>query len=111
MSDYMTDKIIALTTCGSAAEARKIAHNLVDRRLAACVNIVPGIESIYRWKGKVETAAEFLLIIKTTKDASPGLRAAVSELHSYEIPEYLEIPIADGSQAYLHWIEQWVKIN
>ena len=105
----MTDKIVVLTACGSAEEARQIAHALVERRLAACVNIIPGIESIYRWKDKVEAAGEWLLLIKSSRKAFAELRNAVSELHSYEVPEYIEIAIADGSQAYLHWIEQSVQ--
>ena len=81
----MTDKVLVLTTAGSEAEARKIANQLVERRLAACVNIIPRIQSVYRWEGKVETAEEFLLIIKTTKARST--EEAIRELHSYELPE------------------------
>ncbi len=104
----MTDKRVVLTTCGSLEEARKIAHALVERKLAACVNIIPGIESIYRWKEAVETANEYLLIVKTTAQAFASLRAALGELHSYEVPECIEIAITDGSAAYLKWIEDSV---
>jgi len=100
----MTDKRIVLSTCGSLEEARKIAHALIDRRLAACVNIVPQIESVYLWQGKVETAAEWLLVIKTTADLFARLRDALCELHSYETPECIAIEIEDGSAAYLEWI-------
>jgi periplasmic divalent cation tolerance protein len=110
-SDYMTDKMVVLTTCSSVEEARTIAQALVERRLAACVNIIPRIESIYRWKDEVETATEYLLIIKSSRKAFAGLRSAIGELHSYELPEYLEIAIADGSQAYLHWLEQSVNAD
>jgi periplasmic divalent cation tolerance protein len=103
---YMTDKRVVLTTCGSLDEARRIAHALVERKLAACINLVPKVESIYRWKGEVETATEFLLLIKTTSKAFPSLREALGELHSYELPECMEIAITDGSAAYLKWFEE-----
>ena len=105
----MTDKRIVLSTAGSADEARKIAHHLVERRLAACVNIIPQIESIYRWQGKVESTAEWLLIIKTTAGKFSGVRDAIRELHSYELPECIAIAIEDGSSSYLQWIDQSVK--
>jgi periplasmic divalent cation tolerance protein len=105
----MTDKKLVLTTCGSLEEARKIGRALVERRLAACVNIAPQIESIYRWQGKIETATEFLLLIKTTAGAFDELRNALSELHSYDVPECIEISIEDGSEAYLAWIGESVR--
>ena len=105
----MTDKRIVLTTCGSVEEARTIAHALVERRLAACVNIIPSVESIYRWKGEVETATEYLLVIKTTAGAFTSLRDALSGLHSYEVPECIEIAISDGNVPYLDWIEKSVE--
>jgi periplasmic divalent cation tolerance protein len=82
---------------------------LVDRQLAACVNIAPQIESVYRWEGEVETATEWLLVIKTTIDAFDRVREALSELHSYELPECIEISIEDGSAAYLEWIGESVR--
>ena len=81
----MTDKLLVLTSAGSEAEARKIAEGLVQRRLAACVNIVPRIQSVYRWQGKVEQAEEFLLLIKTSKPREEQVRAAITEWHSYEL--------------------------
>jgi periplasmic divalent cation tolerance protein len=102
----MTNARIVLTTASSVEEARKIAQALVDRRLAACVNIVPQIESIYRWQGKVETASEWLLLIKTQADAFEGVRATIEALHSYEIPECIMLALDAGSQEYLDWIEQ-----
>src|SRR5208283_4975642 len=105
----MTDKKLVLTTCGSLAEARSIAHALIERQLAACVNIVPQIESVYRWQGEVETSAECMLVIKTTHDAFDRLRQALSELHSYELPECIEIGIEDGTSAYLEWIGESVR--
>jgi len=105
----MTDKKLVLTTCGSLEEARTIAHALVERHLAACVNIAPQVESVYRWQGEVETATEWLLVIKTTADVFDRVRDALSELHSYELPECIQIDIEDGSAAYLEWIGQSVS--
>jgi periplasmic divalent cation tolerance protein len=104
----MTDKRVVLSTAGSQEEARKIAHALVDRRLAACVNIVPGVESVYRWQGKVETAGEWLLVMKTTAAAFSALRQALRELHSYDMPECMLLPVDDGDAAYLGWIGESV---
>jgi periplasmic divalent cation tolerance protein len=100
----MTDKQIVLSTAGSEDEARKIARHLVERQLAACVNIVPQIESIYRWQGKVESSREWLLLIKTTADRFAEVRNAIRELHSYDVPECIAIAIEDGSAEYLQWI-------
>ncbi|HEY1203614.1 MAG: divalent-cation tolerance protein CutA [Bryobacteraceae bacterium] len=101
----MTDKIVVLVTCSSVEEGRKIARALVERRLAACVNVVTGIESVYRWKGAVEEASECLLLAKTTRGRFDPLQSAVRELHSYELPEVVALPIVDGVEAYLSWIE------
>ena len=105
----MTDKRLVLTTCGSLEEARSIAQTLVERQLAACVNIAPQIESVYRWQGEVETATEWLLLIKTTAEAFDRLRETLSELHTYELPECIAIAVEDGSAAYLEWIGQSVR--
>jgi periplasmic divalent cation tolerance protein len=104
----MTDKQIVLTTAGSEEEARKIARHLVENRLAACVNILPQITSVYRWQGNVEEATEWLLIIKTTAAASDKLRQAIVELHSYKIPECIALAIEEGSPEYLKWIGESV---
>ncbi|HXF13964.1 MAG TPA: divalent-cation tolerance protein CutA [Terriglobales bacterium] len=104
----MTDKVLVFTTAGSDAEARNIARELVERRLAACVNIVPRIQSVYRWEGKVESAEEFLLMIKTTDARSADIKAALRELHSYDLPECVVISMQDGSAEYLKWIEESV---
>jgi periplasmic divalent cation tolerance protein len=104
----MSDKKIVLTTAGSREEAEKIAHALVERRLAACVNIVGPIHSVYRWQGNVETAAEELLLIKTTAAQFDAVARAIRELHSYELPECIQLPIESGSKEYLEWIEQSV---
>jgi periplasmic divalent cation tolerance protein len=100
----MTDKRVVLTTVGSHEEARQIAHALVDRKLAACVNILPKIESVFRWENKVDSADEWLLVIKTTSDAFEKVRDAIKELHSYDLPECIAIKITDGSKECLEWI-------
>ena len=105
----MSHARIVLTTAGSHDEASKIAHALVERKLAACVNIVPQIESVYRWQGKVETATEWLLIIKTQAEAFARVREAIKELHSYELPECVMLEINGGSEEYLKWIGENVK--
>lgn len=104
----MTDKIIVLTTAGAKEEARAMADALVERRLAACVNIIGSIESVFRWKGEVDFANEHLLLIKTTAGCFEQVRDAIKELHSYELPECIRIPIEDGSAAYLQWIGESV---
>ena len=106
----MTDKKIVLTTAGTREEAGKIARALVERRLAACVNVVP-IESVYRWNNKVENAQEWLLLVKTTAEAFDDLDAAVRELHSYELPECVVLPIEAGSEEYLDWIGDNVDVG
>jgi periplasmic divalent cation tolerance protein len=104
----MTDKRIVLTTAGSVDEARRIAEALVERKLAACVNIVPKIVSIYRWKGKVEEAEEWMLLIKTATGFEP-VRDAILEMHSYELPECMSISIEAGSPEYLKWLVDSAK--
>ncbi|MBZ5680420.1 MAG: divalent-cation tolerance protein CutA [Acidobacteriia bacterium] len=105
----MTDKQIVLTTAGSEDEARKIARHLVENRLAACVSIVPQVESIYHWQGKVESSQEWLLVIKSTAERFSAVRDAIRELHSYELPECVAISIADGSALYLQWLADSVE--
>jgi periplasmic divalent cation tolerance protein len=105
----MTDKRIVLSTAGSEEEARKIARHLVEHRLAACVNILPQIQSIYRWQGKVEESREWLLLIKTTAEKFSHVTDAISELHSYDLPECIALSIEDGSARYLEWIEHSIK--
>jgi periplasmic divalent cation tolerance protein len=104
----MTDKriIVVFSTAGSEQEAHKIAHILVERRLAACVNILPQVRSIYRWKDEIESAQEWLLLIKTRADKFPAVRDAIGELHSYEVPECIVVEIEDGSLPYLQWLEK-----
>jgi periplasmic divalent cation tolerance protein len=91
-------------------EARRIARAVVGARLAACVNILPrAVTSIYRWKGKVESARESLLLIKTSKKRLAKLQASVQRLHSYEVPEFIALPLLAGSRAYLTWLEESLK--
>ncbi len=101
----MTDKVVVLITCGTRREAKRIASRLVERRLAACVNVLETpMRSTYRWKGRVETAAEYLLLVKTARKLLSALRAEVERLHSYKVPEVIALPIVGGSPAYLRWL-------
>ncbi|MGQ9634109.1 MAG: divalent-cation tolerance protein CutA [Bryobacteraceae bacterium] len=102
----MTDKIVVFSTCSSSEEAEKLARTLVEERLAACVSIVPGVQSIYRWRGQIESSSEYLLMIKTRRDRMPSLRAAFERLHSYEVPELLALSVIDGAPAYLEWLDR-----
>jgi len=104
----MTDKRLVLSTAGSLEEARKIARHLVEQRLAACVNVVPQVESVYRWQGKVESAQEWLLLIKTTAALFESVRAAIRQIHSYDLPECIALTIAEGGVEYLAWIGESV---
>src|ERR1019366_334485 len=106
----MTDKIVVLATCGSVKEARRIARALVEGRLAACVNIVQGpVESIYRWKGRVESAKERLGVIKTSRRRVAGVEREIRRMHSYEVPEIIALPVALGSRDYLAWMSASVS--
>jgi periplasmic divalent cation tolerance protein len=106
----MTDKIAVLVTCGSMKEGRRIARALVERRLAACVNVLQApVESVYRWKGKVESAREVLLVIKTSRRRFGALQAEVRRLHSYDVPEIIALPVTNGSRDYLEWISESVR--
>ena len=100
----MTNARIVLTTIGSKELAERLAGQLVERRLAACVNIVGPIRSVYRWREKVEREEEYLLLIKTTQEGTAQLQAAFKELHPYELPECVELAIDSGSEAYLAWL-------
>jgi len=96
---------LVLTTAGSGEQAETIARALVDRRLAACVNVMGGVCSFFRWEGKIQREDEKLLLIKSAKSLFPRVRETIRELHSYDVPEVLAIPIADGDPAYLKWLD------
>jgi len=101
----MAEKILlALSTFPDADTARRISNELVTKKFAACANIVPRVESIYRWQGKVESSREWLLLIKTTVEKFTAVRDAIRDLHSYELPECIAIAVDDGSSSYLQWI-------
>ncbi len=96
--------LVCLCTCPDVELARTLGLALVDERLAACVQLLPGVESIYRWEGAVETGAEILLIIKSTRGRFGDLQARLATLHPYEVPELVALPAVAGLPAYLHWV-------
>jgi periplasmic divalent cation tolerance protein len=102
----VTDKIVVLTTCNSQEQGAQLARHLLEQRLAACVNILTGAQSFYRWKGEIEQAAEVVLIIKSRRDVFDKLRDAIAHLHSDEIPEVIALPVVDGSEVYLSWLDR-----
>jgi periplasmic divalent cation tolerance protein len=100
--------LVVLCTVGKTEDAEFLAREIVDRRLAACVNLLPTLTSIYRYKGEVERSAEALLVIKTTEARFPALREAIVALHSYELPELIALPVTDGHAPYLAWLAESV---
>ena len=102
----MTDKIVVLSTCASPEEAHGLARALVEKRLAACVNIVPGVRSVYHWKDAIEEEEEVLLVIKTSRPLLDELRSEIERLHSYEVPEVIALQVVDGSERYLAWLDR-----
>jgi periplasmic divalent cation tolerance protein len=104
----MTDAMVVLCTCGNPEDAHRMGSMLVQERLAACVNILPAIQSIYRWKGEVEQSDEVLMLIKTTQARFETLRNRLKDLHPYETPEIVALPIVDGSADYLAWMRAQV---
>jgi periplasmic divalent cation tolerance protein len=105
---FVTEAIVVLCTCASEQEALQLANTLVEKRLAACVNVLSPIRSVYRWQGKIEDASEYLLLIKSTGERFPALRDAIVQLHSYDTPEILAISVAAGAERYLAWIAESV---
>jgi periplasmic divalent cation tolerance protein len=104
------DKRVVFVTCPTRGLARKIARAVVQRHLAACVNVVHSpVESFYTWKGELEKAREYLLVMKTTAKRVAELEREVKRLHSYEVPEFIALPITEGSKKYLLWLEKSVK--
>ena len=102
----MSVPMVVLVTCGSEEEAAKIANSLVEERLAACVNMISPVRSIYRWEGKIWDEKEWMLIIKTQKRRFEELEKKVKSLHSYSVPEVIALPIVEGSASYLKWLEE-----
>src|SRR5271156_1469481 len=102
----MTDKIVILCPCASAEEASRIARELVEKRLAACVQIGSPILSVYRWKGEIEESSEIPLAIKSSREFFQRIQAEIKRLHSYEVPEIVALPIVDGAEDYLLWLER-----
>lgn len=106
----MTNKIVVLVTCRSIKEAQQIGRTLVDRKLVACANILRApVQSIYRWKNKIELAEEVLLLLKSSRSRFAALESAIRKLHSYDLPEIIALPIAGGSRGYLDWISKSVS--
>jgi periplasmic divalent cation tolerance protein len=104
----MSEPMLAMMTAPGLDEARRIAGILVDEGLAACCNLIGQVESIYRWQGEVERAEEVLVIVKTTANRLKALKRRIAELHSYDVPEFIAIPITDGLPPYLRWLAESV---
>jgi periplasmic divalent cation tolerance protein len=109
--DTETARLLVYCTCPDHEAAVQLANILVDEALAACINIVPGLTSIYQWKGKRETGSEELLMIKTTQEQYPALQARIEALHRYELPEVIAVPIQTGLPAYLNWVDESCRRN
>ena len=105
----MTENIVILSTCANEEEAERMARALLADHLAACVNVLPGARSFYRWKGQVEDATECLLVIKSSRQLFSRLRDAIEKVHSYEVPEIVALPIIDGAPNYLKWISESLR--
>ena len=105
----MSESLVVFVTCGSEEEGLKIAHALVEERLAACVNLMSPIRSIYRWEGKICDEKEWLLIIKTGRERFEELERKIKSLHSYSVPEIICLPILEGSLDYLEWLEEMTR--
>lgn len=112
MSAGAPDEVrVCLCACPDLATARMLGRTLVDERLAACVQVLPGVESLYRWNGAVESAAEILLILKTTRARFDALQARLVALHPYEVPELVALPAVAGLPAYLHWVAESTRAD
>ena len=105
----MSERVVALTTVATAEDAERIARALVERRLAACVNVVPGVVSVYRWKGEVCRDEERLLVVKTRAEKLEALRDALVSIHPYELPELVALPVESGHGPYLAWLDESVS--
>jgi periplasmic divalent cation tolerance protein len=104
--EHVTDVVLILTTVPAASRADAIARSLVDERLAACVNVLSTMTSFYRWQGKIEQEDERQIVIKTTRDRVAAVQTRLKDLHAYEVPEFLVLPVSDGSTGYLDWVRK-----
>jgi periplasmic divalent cation tolerance protein len=104
----VSERLIVLITAGSHDEAERIARTLVAKMLAACVNVIPGVTSVYRWEGEIQSDQEWLLVVKSQRDVLNELVECVQGLHSYDVPEIIALPLVGGSDAYLRWLDQEV---
>jgi periplasmic divalent cation tolerance protein len=102
----MSEQLVVLMTASSQEEADRIAHGLVSEMLAACVNVIPAVTSVYRWQGQVQRDQEWLLVAKSRRDVLDALVQRVQALHSYDVPEIIALPLVGGSEAYLRWIDR-----
>jgi periplasmic divalent cation tolerance protein len=109
MTTNSSPYLLIYISCDSEETAREIARTLVQEQLAACVNILPNVQSVYRWQGELETASEYLLTVKTRQEAFSALRERVCKLHPYELPEIIAVPIVAGLEPYLNWITESVS--
>lgn len=109
MSKNDTDAILVMTNLPDQASAEKLAHHLLEHKLAACINILAPCTSVYSWQGKVEQAVELPVLIKSTANRYDALQAAIVSLHPYELPEVIHVPIAGGLPAYLNWVSEGTK--
>lgn len=105
----MTDQIVVLSTCSSAEEAERLARLLVEQRLAACVSVVAGVRSFYRWQGSVDSSTEWMLLVKSSRSLFAALTAALEQAHSYEVPEVLALPVVEGAANYLNWLASGLR--
>ena len=103
------DFIIIFTTVNSDSEANRIGQKLIEERLAACVSIIPSVTSIFRWEGKISSESEQILIIKTQKKYFSKIREKILSIHTYNLPEIISVPITDGSEQYLKWVEEQLQ--
>jgi periplasmic divalent cation tolerance protein len=104
----MSERLVVLMTAGSQEEADRIANALVTKMLAACVNVLPGVTSVYRWEGELQRDQEWLLVVKSTRDVLDDLVQCVQAIHSYDLPEVIALPVVGGSEAYLRWVDSEV---
>jgi len=109
MPETQSTARVVLTTAASLDEARRLGQTLVEEHLAACATLVPAVESIYRWQGEIETSSEVLLILKSASDQLAALQTRLHQIHSYQTPEFLVLPVESGSPAYLEWLHECVR--